>query len=56
MKITKKSLSTGQWWHTPLIPAPEIAEAGDLSEFETGLIYKSSSRTGRNVKQKNPVL
>lgn len=34
----------GQWWHTPLIPAPGSKKQADLWEFEAILIHKAISR------------
>jgi hypothetical protein len=45
---------TGQWWHTPLMPA--VGGRGrQISEFEASLVYRVSSRTAR-ATQRNPVL
>jgi hypothetical protein len=42
-----------QWWRTLLIPA--LGRRGkQISEFETSLIYRVSSRTAR-ATQRNPV-
>jgi hypothetical protein len=43
------------WWHMPLIPALRRQRQVDLCDFETSLVYKSSSRTVRVVTQRNPV-
>jgi hypothetical protein len=44
----------GQWWRTPLIPAPG-RQRRRISEFEASLVYKVSSRTAR-ATQRKPVL
>ena len=39
-----------------LDPALREAEAGYLCEFEASQVYRTSSRTGSEVTQRNPVL
>lgn len=45
----EKSILSQTWWHTSLIPA-------DLSGFEASLVYTASSRTARDVTQRNTIL
>jgi hypothetical protein len=47
------TVSAGQWWHTPLIPAL-VRQRQRISEFEASLIYRVSFRTARTT-QRNPV-
>jgi hypothetical protein len=47
-----KSSGAGWWWRTPLIPSG--GRGRRISEFETSLVYKVSSRTARDT-QRNPL-
>jgi hypothetical protein len=47
-KLVKNKLSRA-WWHTPLIPA--LGRQRQISEFETSLVYKVSSRTARATEK-----
>jgi hypothetical protein len=49
----KTMMTAGWWWHTPFIPPPKEAEPA-MSESETSLVYRVSSRTAR-ATQRNPV-
>ena len=51
----KQEVLAGQWWRRPLIPA--LGDRGrQLYELEASLGYRVSSKTGRTVTQRNPVL
>ena len=43
------------WWCTSLIPALRRQRQMDLCEFKTNLVNRASSRTARDVTQRNPV-
>jgi hypothetical protein len=47
----KNRKNARRWWHTPLTPA---LGSRWISEFETSLLYRVSSRTAR-ATQRNPV-
>jgi hypothetical protein len=40
------SLSSGQWWRTPLIPALRGDRGRWISEFEASLIYRVQGQPG----------
>jgi hypothetical protein len=48
-KKSKKQKSI-RWWYMPLIPALERQKQVDLWEFETSLVYRTSSRTARAIQ------
>jgi len=47
----KKSELTGQWWHTPLIPALRRLREKHPCEFKASLVYRVSSRTARAMQR-----
>jgi hypothetical protein len=55
MGVIRRMRGQGEdfWWRTPLIPA--LRRQRQISEFESSLVYKVSSRTAR-ATQRNPVL
>jgi hypothetical protein len=45
----------GWWQDTPLIQALERQRQADLSEFQASLVYGASSKTARDIVQRNHV-
>ena len=41
----------GVWLHIPLIPALGRQRQADLSDIETSLVYRASSRTTKGIQR-----
>jgi hypothetical protein len=51
LPISKIRLRAGQWWYTPLILELGRQRQEDLYEFETSLVYRTSSWTAKAIQR-----